>query len=40
MQKERAKIIELKKYMVSKGLLENDELEKQSEDEKSEAIEQ
>lgn len=40
LQKEREKIIELKKYMVSKGLLENDELENQSKEEKSETIDQ
>jgi hypothetical protein len=38
LKEERAKIIELKKYMVSKGLLESDELEKQGETDKAEKI--
>ena len=40
LKEERAKIIELKKYMVSEGLLENEEAERQSEEENSEAIAQ
>jgi hypothetical protein len=40
LKQERAKINELKKYMVSKGLLESDELEKQSEEEKTNTMDQ
>ena len=38
LKEERAKIIKLKKYMVSKGLLESDEHEKQGETDKTEKI--
>jgi len=37
---ERAKIIELKDYMVSKGLLESDELEKQNKEERPDTEDQ
>jgi hypothetical protein len=40
LKEERAKIIELKKYMISEGLLESNELEKQSEEEETDTMDQ